>query len=326
MSSHAANSTTVRSYYGRRARSVLGALQSIAPPLAARVAARAFMTPPRYRKAPPDWATIARAAPFALDAGGETLRGVRLGRGPAVLLVHGWGGRADQLAAFAPPLLEAGCSVIAFDGPAHGASTGRTTSMPEMADAVRQVGVRFRARAAIAHSVGGAAIALALHRGLPLESVVLVAPPRTPAAFLDAFCASLGLTAETREALRLRIERRVGIRMSELTVPRFAGGLRTPALVVHDRTDAEVPWDDGAAIAAAWPGARLVSTDALGHRRILRDQVVVSEAASFVIDRLPRCGCGRLGSCVQDDTPRCETCLLALHLKDREGRTVHATA
>jgi pimeloyl-ACP methyl ester carboxylesterase len=261
-----------------------------------------------------------------VDAGREILRGVRLGRGPAVLLVHGWGGRSSQLAAFAPPLLEAGCSVIAFDGPAHGASSGRTTNMPEFADAIRHVAARFRARAAIAHSLGGAAISLALHRGLTLESVVLIAPPRTPAAFLDAFCSSLGLRAETREALRLRIERRVGLRMSELAVPRFAAGLRTPALVFHDRADAEVPWEDGAAIAAAWPGARLESTEGLGHRRILRVPAVVSEAASFVIDRLPRCGCGRLASCLHDGTPRCEACLLSLHLWDRAGRAVDASA
>jgi pimeloyl-ACP methyl ester carboxylesterase len=214
-------STTVRAKSHAGARAALRALQSIAPPLAARVAARVFMTPPRNGKAPPlDWATLGHAAPFAVEAGGETLRGVRVGRGPAVLLVHGWGGRANQLA----------------------------------------------------------------------------------------------------------IERRVGIRMSELVVPRLAAGLSTPALVVHDRADAEVPWNDGAAIATAWPGARLVATEGLGHRRILRDRHVVSGAASFVIDRLTRCGCGRLASCVHDGIPRCETCLLALHLQDREGRSVRGAA
>jgi pimeloyl-ACP methyl ester carboxylesterase len=323
MSPQARKSTTVRS---SAARSALRALQSVAPPLAARVAARAFMTPPRYRKAPADWAAIAPAAPFAVRARGETLRGVRLGRGPAVLLVHGWGGRGDQLAAFAAPLFAAGCSVIAFDGPAHGASTGRTTNMPELADAVREVAVRFRARAAIAHSLGGAAIALALHRGLALDSVVLVAPPRAPEAFVDAFCSGLGLSAGTRDALRLRIERRVGIRMSDLATPRVVRGLRAPALVVHDRDDAEVPWEDGAAIAAAWPGARLVSTDGLGHRRILRDPTVVSDAVAFVIDRVPRCACGRLASPVQDAPPCCETCQLDRHLWDREGRSAGVAA
>ncbi len=32
----------------------------------------------------------------------------------------------------------------------------------------------------------------------------------------------------------------------------------------------------------AWPGAQLVTTDGLGHRRILRDPVVVAGATSFI--------------------------------------------
>src|SRR3712207_7030695 len=55
-----------------------------------------------------------------------------------------------------------------------------------------------------------------------------------------------------------------------------------PTLVVHDRDDAYTPVADGAAIAAAWPDARLRVTSGLGHRRILRDPEVVAEAVEFV--------------------------------------------
>jgi hypothetical protein len=54
-------STTVRTKKRARARAALGALQAIAPPLAARVATRLFMTPPRNGKAPFDWAALGRA-------------------------------------------------------------------------------------------------------------------------------------------------------------------------------------------------------------------------------------------------------------------------
>jgi hypothetical protein len=39
---------------------------------------------------------------------------------------------------------------------------------------------------------------------------------------------------------------------------------------------------DGAAIAAAWPGARLHVTSGLGHRRLLRDPNVIAEVVEFV--------------------------------------------
>jgi pimeloyl-ACP methyl ester carboxylesterase len=54
-----------------------------------------------------------------------------------------------------------------------------------------------------------------------------------------------------------------------------------PLLVIHDRDDAEVPWTDGADLVDAWPGARLLLTRGLGHRRILHDAVVVQATASF---------------------------------------------
>ena len=53
-------------------------------------------------------------------------------------------------------------------------------------------------------------------------------------------------------------------------------------LVVHDREDVTVPYDDGAAIAAAWPGAELVTTTGLGHRDIVRDREVVARAVAFL--------------------------------------------
>jgi len=56
--------------------------------------------------------------------------------------------------------------------------------------------------------------------------------------------------------------------------------------VIHDREDAEVPWQEGAIIAQAWPGATLSTTSGLGHRRIVRDRHVVREAVNFVLAEL----------------------------------------
>ncbi len=57
---------------------------------------------------------------------------------------------------------------------------------------------------------------------------------------------------------------------------------RPSLLVVHDESDETVRWQDGAAIAAAWPGSRLVTTQGLGHRGVTSDARVVREAVAFV--------------------------------------------
>lgn len=317
-------STTGRSQAGPVAPAALGAglraLFGAAPALAERLALRLFSTPPRHPPPPREAAALVAAEPFALAAGGTTLRGHRLGEGPAVLLVHGWGGRGGQLAALAPPLLAGGCSVVVFDGPAHGASGGRTTDLGRHVAGLAAVARHFGARAALAHSFGAAALVLAMERGLALDAAVLVGPPRSPRQFLEAFCAAFGLGPGARARVARRLERRVGVALDALDGPQLVRAFATPALIVHDRDDGEVPFEDGVALADAWPGARLLATEGLGHRRVLRDGAVAAAVAAFVLAALPRCACGRLAAAHAHGAPRCETCALALYLERREER------
>jgi pimeloyl-ACP methyl ester carboxylesterase len=85
--------------------------------------------------------------------------------------------------------------------------------------------------------------------------------------------------------MRSRFERRLGVPMSALEVPAIARGARTPLLAFHDPEDREVPWHDAAAIAQAWPGARLIDVPRVGHHRILRDPAVIAQAVSFLSQR-----------------------------------------
>jgi hypothetical protein len=86
---------------GLRGVNLLGRVSARA---AALVLERLFFTPPRMtvRAAVAPWP---RGERFALDVPLEKkpLAAWRFGAGPAVALVHGWGGRAQQLGAFVTP-------------------------------------------------------------------------------------------------------------------------------------------------------------------------------------------------------------------------------
>jgi hypothetical protein len=74
----------------------------------------------------------------------------------------------------------------------------------------------------------------------------------------------------------------VGAPMRHFDVPELGRAIAMPpTLVVHDRGDRFTPSTDGAAIAAAWPSARLRLTDGLGHRRLLSDPAVVADVVDF---------------------------------------------
>jgi pimeloyl-ACP methyl ester carboxylesterase len=57
--------------------------------------------------------------------------------------------------------------------------------------------------------------------------------------------------------------------------------IRVPTLVVHDRRDRVNPLSAGQAFAHASRGARLLATDDLGHRTILRDTLVLAQVTAF---------------------------------------------
>jgi pimeloyl-ACP methyl ester carboxylesterase len=142
--------------------------------------------------------------------------------------------------------------------------------------------------AIVGHSLGGAASALAMRQGLGAERAVFIAPPKNPAAYVADFATMLSVAPPALEAMRERIARRLRITWSELDVPAMGAEVDIPLLVVHDRADPTVPWVEGAAIAAAWPGAELVTTEGLGHHAIVNHPRVVQRVLDHVGGPLSR--------------------------------------
>ena len=265
-------------------RVAMRALEHTAPGLGAALAERLFFTPPRTPLTSPIRDLLATGRPFRVCLEDGRVAAWAWGKGPAVALVHGWGGRGGRLAAaFVEPLVASGFSVVTFDGPGHGASDGRLSSMPQLARALTAVadasGSLF---GIVAHSMGGSASALAMAQGLQVERAVFIAPAADPARYAQDFARLLAVGPAALAGMRRRSEARLRFRWSDLNVPRLAAGLATPLLIMHDQGDATVPWEEGAAIAAAWPGAELITTTGLGHRDIVRDRDVVGRTVDFM--------------------------------------------
>lgn len=256
------------------------------PDLATAVAERMFLTPPRTRDAAASALDLVDARSSFLEHKGRQIAMWRWGsrEAPAVVLAHGWGGYAAQMRAFVFPLVQAGYRVIAYDQPAHGVSEGRLTGLPDFADVLAEVaGIHGSVAAVVAHSLGGAAAALALANGkASFKKVVLVSPPSDLVGYSRRFARWYWMPEAVRKGMQAAIEERYGVRWENLEVPRVAPRLSAQALVIHDRDDRLMPWTHGATVARHWPGAKLMSTEGLGHRRILSDERVTRAAAEFI--------------------------------------------
>jgi pimeloyl-ACP methyl ester carboxylesterase len=291
-------STTVRNSVWALRRAAIRSIHPLAPRQATSLAARWFVTPSRMagrprgqvaaslqtalatRDLPPDPGT-----PMVLSDRRRQLAASSWGRGPLALMVHGWNGRGAQLAPIGRALAARGYRAVAFDHPAHGDSSGRTATIPDMADAIQMVSEQLgRPRALVAHSLGAVAATVAMSRGLEVGRAVFVAPPLRPERWISRFGRAIGLPASAEEGLRAAIEARAGSPVSALQPLVLAPALRTALLIVHDRSDREVPLADGEELASVWPEARLVVTEGLGHRRVLSSPATLEMVVDFIGD------------------------------------------
>ncbi|WP_301815625.1 alpha/beta fold hydrolase [Variovorax ginsengisoli] len=244
--------------------------------------AHAFLTP----RLPP------QRLPLLLD-GGEALRIAtlegeaalqRAGSGPAVLLLHGWEGHKPPIwLPSRPPLLDAGFSVLAMDLPAHGDSAGRQTSISQSARALGAVGEALEpSHAVIAHSIGSAVLAEALHAGLAAQRAVLVSAPAHYERYARGFAAAAGLDRTATEVMLALLRSAVGVDVREKSLLRRAPQLRQRALFIHSTDDRVVAIEDSLPGASAWPGPRHLRVEGLGHRPLLGNPAVVAAAIDFV--------------------------------------------
>jgi len=269
-------------------RAAIHAVEPASRPLAARMAGELFLRPRRHGA--PRWERelLGRARSFRVPFGDAHLPAWEWGPAdaPPVLLAHGWEGRGSQLGAFVSPLLARGFRVVAFDGPGHGRAPSHRSSVVHLALGIeRMATILGPLSGVVAHSVGGAATALALgvSRGnLALGRCVILAPPISPERFFGLFTDTLTLGPQLRDAVARYVEEAVGLPLRQVDVRSFSPHLRSPMLLVHDEGDREVPFEDGRAFAAAWLGAKLVVTSGLGHRAILKDPDVTAAAAAFI--------------------------------------------
>lgn len=278
-------STTVRTVPGQLVwlRRGLKVLSAVAPGLADAAAADLFFRPRRSAKAREPEVAGLEAKRFQVEVGGVRLVGWSWGEGPAVLLPHGWEGWAGQMTGFVRPVVEKGWRAVAFDMPAHGLSEGSRVSVLDMARALGKVARLFApVHGIVGHSMGGTATALALAEGVKAQRAVLLAPGAEPGYFARQAARIFELSPRRTEGMLTRVLKRFGGSWVENEIPNLVRAVQVPLLLLHDPDDQDVPWAHGAAIAAAWPGARLEATPGLGHRRILKDPAVISRVAEFL--------------------------------------------
>lgn len=209
---------------------------------------------------------------------------------PTVLLSHGWAGRTTQFFATITALVDAGYRVVGADIPAHGESSGNATSMLHGTEVLSAVGKEFAPLAGIvAHSFGTGTALLAQDKfSLESPKTVLIGAYSTVSFIVDLFSDVFKFSQKIRQTMQQVALEQFGDSFHFKwnweniapinTIKSNQGDL----LFIHDETDREVPMHEVQTLHNSMPDAKIMITDGLGHRRIMRDAVVVAAIVAFL--------------------------------------------
>ncbi|MFN3579220.1 MAG: alpha/beta hydrolase [Pseudomonas sp.] len=218
-----------------------------------------------------------------VEVKGEQVPVWRKGRGPQVLLVHGWDSNHFALGGFVQPLLDQGFSVAALDLPAHGEASGRIAPLPLLAQAIAAVGQTLTpVYGVIAHSVGGATSVLAMEEyGLDSSRLVLIGAPQAARHQAVGQALANGLSQRALKRMEQQIHKHLGAPLERFQVDRGLGSLDAEVLIIHARDDRIVPIRAAEKNAEAGM-AQTLWLDQGGHNRPLGDPLVISSTIEFL--------------------------------------------
>lgn len=194
-----------------------------------------------------------------------------------VLLVHGWGGNPGQFSTIIKELLNHNYKVTTFDLPAHGLSSGSKTNIVEISDTLLEL-ERDHGRfdAVITHGFGALCALYARKNGFQLRSLTSVAPPFSAEGLLEEFARRFNVGFRSQQYLIDWIQRRFGLDFFSLDATFLVSQMSEfPIAVIHDEGDSDASIHHSREFACANPGVELLETTGLGHRRILREPMIV---------------------------------------------------
>ena len=200
-----------------------------------------------------------------------------------ILLVHGWSGRGTQLVKFAEAFVKEGFSIISFDAPAHGKSSGNTTIMTEFIASIIEIDKQFGPfEAAVGHSLGGMTLLNAIKKGLKINRLAIIGSGDKVKDILDDFVKKLELKSEFSSHLQQHFEKKYKEPMENYSAHSAAKTVEIPVLVIHDENDYEVPVTTSINIHDNLKNGELLITKHLGHRKILGNPFVIEKTVEFI--------------------------------------------
>ncbi|MGB2434584.1 MAG: alpha/beta hydrolase, partial [Flavobacteriaceae bacterium] len=219
-------------------------LEFLHPYLGMRLAAFFFARPFRYK-------LLEREIPVLSQAQKSSVNIKKLGKsvfcyhwegkGPKIMLMHGWSGRATNFYKIIEALMRLDYDIYAFDAPAHGKSRGLTTNLPEFILTLDSLLSRWGPfEAILGHSGGGFSSSYVCADRPEIKKLILISPFDQSIDLFEKYYELIGLGEKARKLMLDYFFRKTNKNISAFSSSISAQSINAKCMIIHDENDREV--------------------------------------------------------------------------------------
>ena len=204
-----------------------------------------------------------------------------------IFFTHGWSGRSLDFTKIIKRLIREGHTVIAYDSPAHGSSSGKKANIQLIANTLIEVAkISDQIDVLVSHSFGGLTSSLALNLSPDngvlshVKKHIMISSPSNMTSIVQAFVLSMNLPNSVFDLFCKKVERLVKRPIELVNIPNLLKDYSGQILIIHDKKDTVVEYSE-AEFNVSHLNAELLTTDGLGHGRILSSSFVATAILEF---------------------------------------------
>lgn len=235
---------------------------------AARKAFKLFCTPRRGRVLPIQEEFLSNARFERITVEDMEIQSYHWkGKGKRVMLLHGWESNTYRWRNLIGYLRNEGYDIIAFDGPAHGNSSGKLFNVLRYTTCTRALVARYAPDYIIGHSVGGmtAVYHQYLYPDNSLKKIVTIGSPSELLDVMNQYQEILKFNDRVMAALDRYIKTKFKFGIHDFSTSVYAKDLKIAGLLIHDTLDTIAPFRASEKVHQNWKGSKLISTNGFGH-------------------------------------------------------------
>ena len=225
---------------------------------------------------------------FVINTPDGAIHGYKCGRGPTVVLVHGWSGGAYQFFPLMRGLAQIGFKAVSFDHFGHGQSDDTTRASLQRFISATNIILKYvktnsdELAAVVAHSMGCIAVANAHPNFIRETPLLFISPIFNFKKYFTKQVNLLGFDPELSKKYLSRFEDNYRGELDQMELAKKLKDYAANTVIAHDKSDEEGNILDSMKFCSANPLAKLHVTKGYGHTRIINSESVWQQLKSHL--------------------------------------------